>query len=119
MEDIDVRAASNIEMSGVTPQFHRKIYSYAVMVSKNCESIEFGITPMDTVKNISADSIINGTVRVDRITDEDNEELLETEQSTNIIDTTERNLNLLKMMKQLMKKLMQCLMIRINRNNKD
>lgn len=96
LEDLDVRAAANIEMSGITPQFHRKIYSYAVMVSKQCEIIEFGITPMDNVRNISADTIVNGSVQVNRITDEDNDELLKQEQSANNIDISVRNENVLK-----------------------
>ena len=96
LDDIDVRAASNIEMSEVTPQFHRKIYSYAVMVEEKCETVEFGITPMDNVRNIDADSIINGTVKVDKITDQDNEELLEEEEAENFVDIRTNNDNVLK-----------------------
>eukprot|EP01083_Nonionella_stella_P281472 957704_1 len=96
LESVDVRAASDVEMSEMTPQFHRKIYSYAVMVAQNCETIEFGITPLDNVIKINAKSITNGSAEINTITDAENEELVENEASDNTIDMSINNVNVLK-----------------------
>eukprot|EP01084_Bolivina_argentea_P022413 41658_1 len=101
LENIDVRAAANVEMSEMTPTFHRKIYSYSIMVSPNCESIEFGITPINNVRNIIANSIKNRSVNVDKITDKDNQELIDGEYSSDTIDMTINNDNLLKSKEQI------------------
>ena len=90
LQSIDVRADTKVEMSAMTPVFHRKIYCYAVMTDQNGEWIQFGITPMSNVRNISADTVTNGTAAIDRIDDGVQAEtvLLEEEEAQNIDMTT-------------------------------
>ena len=94
LQHIDVRANPKVEMSFMTPTFHRKIYHYAVMTDQKGEWIQFGITPLVNVRNISADSITNGTEAVDILDDAVNQEVIELEEeAAQNIDLTSPNAN--------------------------
>jgi len=88
---VDVRAADTVEMSELTPDFHRKIYSYAVMVEQSCDEVQFGIAPMENVRSITADSMNDTAVSVDRMTATDDEEMLDAEKAARNVDLSAAN----------------------------
>lgn len=57
--------AEDVDMSDLTPSFHAKIFSYAIMVDETCEDLRFAITPISKVTKIESPYILNGSDTLD------------------------------------------------------